>query len=231
MVSGVQGFKVTAKVMISYDPFSYICCDCEKNNTDMTLEEIRLALRGKKVGIAGAGGLGSNCAVALVRAGVGTLVIADFDVVSEHNLNRQYYFRDQVGMKKTDALRETIMRIDHDLRLHTRDLRLTPENVHQVFSGCDVIVEAFDLADQKEMLVETVTEKLPGIPMVLGLGLAGFGMNETIRCRKAGNLYICGDEESEISPDLPPIAPRVGIVAHMQANVVIEILLSQSKGV
>jgi sulfur carrier protein ThiS adenylyltransferase len=229
MVSGVQGFKFTAKVMISNDPFSYICTDCEKNNTGMTQEEIRLALRGKTVGIAGAGGLGSNCAVALVRTGVGTLIIADFDVVSAHNLNRQYYFIDQVGMKKTDALRETIMRIDHDLRLHLHDLKLGPENIPNVFRSCDVIVEAFDLADQKEMLIETITEKLPGIPLVVGLGLAGYGKNEAIRVRQAGNLYICGDEESEISPDLPPMAPRVGIVAHMQANVVIELLLNQTK--
>lgn len=194
----------------------------------MTLEEIRLSLRGKTVGIAGAGGLGSNCAVALVRSGVGTLVVADFDVVSTDNLNRQYYFRDQVGMKKTDALRETIMRIDHDLKLYLHDLKLDSENIRNVFSGCDVIVEAFDLADQKEMLIRTVTEKLPGIPLIVGLGVAGYGMTETIRVRKAGNLYICGDEESEISPDLPPIAPRVGIVAHMQANVVLELLLNRT---
>jgi sulfur carrier protein ThiS adenylyltransferase len=67
---------------------------------------------------------------------------------------------------------------------------------------------------------------MPSVPLVIGLGMAGWGMNDSIHCRKAGNIYICGDEISEIGPDLPPIAPRVGMVANMQANVVVEILLN-----
>ena len=103
---------------------------------------------------------------------------------------------------------------------------LTPENVPAVFAGCDVVVEAFDLAGQKEMLIETILDSMPSVPLVIGSGMAGWGMNDSIHCRKAGNLYICGDEVSEIGPDLPPIAPRVGMVANMQANVVVEILLN-----
>ncbi len=189
--------------------------------------EIRSAIQGSTVGIAGAGGLGSNCAVALARVGIGSLVIADFDHVSEDNLNRQYYFRDQVGMKKTEALRQTLQRIDPGVRVVMHDVKLTPGNIPIIYGDCDVIVEAFDLADQKQMLIETVTAELPGIPLVAGLGVAGVGMNEKIHFRKAGNIYICGDEESEISEDLPPLAPRVGMVSNMQANVVLQILLSQ----
>ena len=191
----------------------------------MTLEQISARLKTKKVGIAGCGGLGSNCAVALARVGIGTLVVADFDVVSKGNLNRQYYFTDQVGIKKTLALKVNITRINPEVRVIDRDTRLTRENIPLIFAGCDVIVEAFDLAGQKEMIIETILTEMPSVPLVVGLGMAGWGMNDSIHCRKADNLYICGDETSEISPELPPIAPRVGMVANMQANVVVEILL------
>ena len=192
----------------------------------MTFDQISKILKTKKVGIAGCGGLGSNCAVALVRAGVGTLVLADFDIVTRSNLNRQYYFMDQVGMKKTEALRENILRINPNVTIEAHDLRLTRENAAVIFKGCEVVVEAFDLADQKEMFIETILTEMPSVPLVIGLGMAGWGMNNTIHCRKADNLYICGDEISEIGPELPPIAPRVGMVANMQANVVLENLLN-----
>ena len=191
----------------------------------MNFEEIKTKLGNKKVGIAGCGGLGSNCAVALARVGLGTLVIADFDTVSESNLNRQYFFFDQIGMKKVIALRDNIIRINPVVNVICHDLRLTPENIPAIFSGCDVLVEAFDHAGQKAMFIETILTIMHAIPMVIGLGMAGWGMNDAIHCRKAGNLYICGDEISAIGPDLPPIAPRVGMVANMQANVVLEILL------
>jgi sulfur carrier protein ThiS adenylyltransferase len=193
----------------------------------MNVNRIKTILRRKTVGIAGAGGLGSNCAVALARCGVGRLVIADYDVVSESNLNRQFYFRDQLGMKKTDALAVNLRRIDPEITLEIHDLMLDRGNILSVFSACDVIVEAFDLAEQKQMLIETVLSLMPGKPLVVGLGMAGYGMNGSIHLRKEGNLYICGDETSEVSDDLPPIAPRVGMVANMQANVVLEILLSE----
>jgi len=191
----------------------------------MTFEEIKKILQHKIVGIAGAGGLGSNCAVALARVGTGTLIIADFDVVSESNLNRQYFFYDQIGKPKADALKENIQRINPSVKVIPHNICLTKENIPALFRDCDVIVEAFDLAGQKEMLIETVLTEFPDKPLVVGLGMAGWGNNDVIHCRKVDNMFICGDEVSEITPDLPPIAPRVGIVANMQANVVLEILL------
>ncbi|MCX6305870.1 MAG: sulfur carrier protein ThiS adenylyltransferase ThiF [Bacteroidetes bacterium] len=192
----------------------------------MTFDQLSAILKTKKVGIAGCGGLGSNCAVALARVGIGTLVVADFDVVARSNLNRQYYFLDQVGLKKVLALAANILRIDPQVNLICHDTRLTSENIPSIFAGCDIIVEAFDLAGQKEMIIETILSEMPLTPLVVGLGMAGWGMNDTVHCRRIDNLYICGDEISEISPDLPPIAPRVGMVASMQANVVLEILLN-----
>ena len=192
----------------------------------MRFSEIKTHLSKFRVGIAGAGGLGSNCAVALARSGVGTLVISDFDIVEEPNLNRQYYFTDQVGLMKTDALKDNIARINPDVHVIIHQKRLEKENITEIFSGCDVIVEAFDRSDMKEMLIETVQLKMPGTPVIVGSGMAGWGKTGDINCRKIDEtLYVCGDETSEASENLPPMAPRVGVVANMQANLVLEILM------
>ncbi|MFO7622257.1 MAG: sulfur carrier protein ThiS adenylyltransferase ThiF [Bacteroidales bacterium] len=192
----------------------------------MRLSDIQDHLRGYRVGIAGAGGLGSNCAAALARCGVGTLVISDFDRIEEGNLSRQYYFTDQVGMMKTTALKENLARINPEVFVIIYQKKLDRGNIPVIFSGCDVIVEAFDKAEMKEMLIETVQTLMPGIPLVVGSGLAGWGMSNDIRCRKVDDtFYVCGDESSETTDEMPPMAPRVGMVASMQANVVIEILM------
>jgi len=182
-------------------------------------------LKGTCVGIAGCGGLGSNCAMALARAGIGHLVIADFDTVTKDNLNRQYYFLDQVGQKKVEALRENIQRINPDIVVEAHDLRLGPEEVVQVFKNCQVIIEAFDRADMKLMIIETVTERFPDKFIIVGSGLAGYGGNNALRTRRLGNLFICGDEASEVSEELPPLAPRVGVVACLEANQALEIVM------
>jgi len=193
----------------------------------MRFSEIKTHLSKFRVGIAGAGGLGSNCAVALARSGVGTLVISDFDIVEEPNLNRQYYFTDQVGLMKTDALRDNIARINPDVHVIIHQKRLEKENITEIFKGCDVIVEAFDRSDMKEMLIETVQLKMPCTPVIVGSGMAGWGKTGDINCRKIDEtLYVCGDETSEASENLPPMAPRVGVVANMQANLVLEILMN-----
>ena len=193
----------------------------------MMLARIREILKNKTVGIAGAGGLGSNCAVALARVGIGKLIIADFDVVSPGNLNRQYYFADQIGTPKVTALKENIRRIDSKVNVEIHDLKLEPGNIVRIFETCDVIVEAFDQADQKQMIIETVLREFPGKPLLLGLGMAGWGDSNGLRTRSSGQLVICGDEHSEISDTLPPLAPRVGICANMQANEVLRILLKE----
>lgn len=192
----------------------------------MRFSEVKTHLGKFRVGIAGAGGLGSNCAVALARCGVGTLVISDFDVIEEPNLNRQYYFINQVGMMKTEALKETIALINPEVTVIIHQKRLSRNNIPQIFAGCNVIVEAFDVTEMKEMLIETVQLKMPGVPVIIGSGMAGWGKSDTIRYRKIDNsLHVCGDESSEVSENLPAMAPRVAMVANMQANVVIEILM------
>jgi sulfur carrier protein ThiS adenylyltransferase len=192
----------------------------------MNLPEIKSHLGKFSVGIAGAGGLGSNCAIALARCGVGTLIICDFDVIEESNLRRQYYFADQLGMMKTTALKKNIARIDPGIRVITFEKKLNPGNIPEIFAECNVIVEAFDRAETKEMLIETVQISMPGKPLVVGSGMAGWGKSMDITCRKIDEtLYVCGDESSEAAENLPLMAPRVGMVANMQANAVIEILM------
>jgi sulfur carrier protein ThiS adenylyltransferase len=193
----------------------------------MRFSEIKTHLSKFRVGIAGAGGLGSNCAVALARCGVGTLVITDFDIIEELNLNRQYYFTDQIGLMKTVALKENIAHINPEVFVIIHQMKLDRTNITEIFSGCNIIVEALDSSAMKEILIETVQIKMPGIPLIIGSGMAGWGKTNDIISRKIDDtLYVCGDEYSEISDDLPPIAPRVGIVASMQANIVIELLMN-----
>jgi len=184
-------------------------------------------LKKSTIGIAGCGGLGSNCAVALARVGIGTLIIADFDVIEESNLNRQYYFRDQIGQKKAFALNANINRINPDVKVISIQKKLEASDIIKLFHDCDVIVEAFDKKEMKQMIIETVLTEMPDKPLVVASGLAGWGDNNSLRTRKIDNLYICGDEVTETSEDLPPLGPRVGIVANMQANVVLEIVLGK----
>ncbi len=193
----------------------------------MTFEEIKSTLKNYTVGIAGAGGLGSNCAVALARVGIGKLIIADFDVVNETNLNRQYFFRDQLGEKKVTALKNNIERINPEVQVNANDIKLNEYNIVRIYKNCDIIVEAFDLAEMKQMIIETCIIKFPEKPLIIGSGMAGWGKSNEIKFRQSENLYICGDEASEIADNNPPLAPRVGIVANMQANTVLEILLNK----
>lgn len=183
------------------------------------------ALRRSSVGIAGAGGLGSNVAISLARAGVGRLVIADFDKVEPSNLNRQQYFIEQVGRRKVEALRENLLKINPYSVYEIHDVRITKRNMEEIFAAVDVCVEAFDAAVAKEMLIEAHLSRFPGRPIVAASGLAGFGKNRKLRTRKLGNLYICGDEESESPKGIAPMAPRVALVANMQANLVVELLV------
>jgi sulfur carrier protein ThiS adenylyltransferase len=195
----------------------------------MNFQQIKKILSKKTVGIAGAGGLGSNCAVALARVSIGKIIICDFDVISKDNLNRQYYFYEQIGQKKVFTIEENILYINPKIKVESHDIKLDPTNIKKIFRHCDVIVEAFDVAEMKQMIIETIQVELSHIPLITGLGMAGWGNSNSLKVRKIDNLYICGDETSEIAEDLPPLAPRVGIVANMQANTVLEILLNKFK--
>ncbi len=189
---------------------------------------VHARLKRAVVGIAGVGGLGSSVAVALARVGVGRLMIADFDVVEPSNLNRQQYFIDQIGSYKVEALASNLHRINPYVNVEAYRELLGPENIPVIFSECSVVVEAFDRADMKAMLVNTVLECMPQSIVVAASGLAGYGSNNSIATRRVSRrLYLTGDSVSEAAPGNGLMAPRVGIAAHHQANQVVRILLEE----
>ena len=191
-------------------------------NTYLTPEE-RAALESVRVGIAGAGGLGSNCAMHLVRAGVKHLTIADFDVVNESNLNRQFFFRDQIGQKKVEAIKANLLRIEPDADIRAVDMRLDASSAREVFADCGIVVEAFDAVDAKVMLVSAFASS--GKKLVTASGLAGWGRSNAMKVRKMGNIVAIGDGETSVGDGAAPVSPRVGIAAAMQANAVVSLLL------
>jgi len=176
------------------------------------------------VAVAGCGGLGSNAAVALARAGIGKLVITDPDVVELSNLNRQYYFLDDVGKRKTDALTSHLLNINPGLNVESHFIELTKENVCMLFKEADLLIEAFDKAESKAWLIETWCIHFPDKPVVCGSGLSGYGNTTTLTVQRSGNIVMCGDFETDMSMGLT--SSRVAIAANMQANEAIEILVS-----
>ena len=189
---------------------------------------VHARLKQAVVGIAGVGGLGSAVAVALARVGIGRLVIADFDVVEPSNLNRQQYFVDQIGLLKVEALVENLKRINPYVTVESHPVILDPENIPAIFASCSIVVEAFDRAEMKGMLVNTVLGRMPEVTVIAASGLAGYGPNNTILTRRvAARLYLVGDEVSEAVPGRGLMAPRVGIAASHQANQVVRIVLGE----
>jgi sulfur carrier protein ThiS adenylyltransferase len=182
------------------------------------------------VGIAGLGGLGSTVAVALARAGIGRLIIADFDKIEEDNLNRQQYFIDQIGKNKVDAMMENLLRISPDVKVVPHRVRLNADNVLKVFADADVIAECFDKAEEKQMIVQTVLSKMEKKLIVTVSGLAGYGNSNAIQTKHISDrLILVGDETTGI--DTQPIltAARVGIAACHQANAIIEAIIESRK--
>lgn len=177
------------------------------------------------IGIAGAGGLGSNCAHLLVRAGFKRLVVVDHDQVEISNLNRQFFFPDQVGLPKVVALAANLLRINQDLDLRIVETAIDAGNVHQVFAGCDVVVECVDNALTKKMLAETLA---PGLQLfVAASGIAGSGNGDRIKGRALGSRFILiGDENTAACPESPPQAPLVSVAASRQADAVLAYFLS-----
>jgi sulfur carrier protein ThiS adenylyltransferase len=179
------------------------------------------------IAIAGCGGLGSNAAAALVRAGIGKLIIADFDIVEESNLNRQYYFQSDIGKKKAEALGSHLKAINPGIKLDVHTKKLTKEDVPILFKKADILIEAFDRAEGKQWLIEAWCKYFPERVIICGSGISGLGNTDKLKVQKAGNIYFCGDGESDMSMGL--CSARVAIVANMQANVAIEILVRHTE--
>lgn len=180
------------------------------------------------VAICGLGGLGSNIAIALARAGIGKLILIDFDRVDISNLHRQQYKANQVGRYKTEALTENLKEIAPYLLVEGHIVRLEEKNIDFLLSEADIICEAFDDAEEKAMLVNGVLEKLPGIYLVAASGMAGLGPANRIQTKKITKyFYLCGDGVSDAAGELGLISSRVMLCAAHQAHVVLQILADE----
>lgn len=185
-------------------------------------------LQKTRIGLAGAGGLGSNCAQFLVRSGFRYFTLVDFDRVEYSNLNRQFFFQSQVGLPKVEALRDNLWQINPDVVVNTLQLKIEPANVGQLFAKCDVVIEALDQPKYKRLVVETYlsTNKL----LVAASGLAGWGGSDAIKIRKMKeHFYLVGDLVSEVTAECPPVAPSVVVAAAKQADVVLQYVLTRGE--
>lgn len=191
-------------------------------------QEVFEKLKNARVAVAGLGGLGSNIALMLARAGVGTLHMIDFDEVDLSNLNRQQYFISHLGMYKTDAIKDEICRINPYINVITDCIKVTDENIDMLFKDDNIICEAFDNPDCKAMLVNRILETRKDAYIVAASGMAGTEKSNTIITRKiTDRFYLCGDETSGAVKGNGLMSPRVTICAAHQANAILRIILGK----
>ena len=177
------------------------------------------------IAICGLGGLGSNIALALARAGVGKLILIDFDRVDITNLHRQQYKANQIGLYKADALAENLREIAPYADIERVVAKITEENLAAFLKDADIVCEAFDHAEAKAMLVNGVLEQLPDRYLIAASGMAGMDTPNTIQTRKImKRFYLCGDEVSDAADTIGLVAPRVMLCAAHQAHTVLRIL-------
>ena len=188
-------------------------------------KEIHQAFSSATVAICGLGGLGSNIAIALARAGVGRLILIDFDCVDITNLHRQQYKASQIGLYKTEALAENLKEIAPYISLELHTERITEENAKVLLSDADIICEAFDSAEAKAMLTEIVLTEMKDKYFVAASGMAGLHDANRIKTRKiTSKFYLCGDGESDVADGLGLVSSRVMICAAHEAHTVLRIL-------
>ena len=191
-------------------------------------KELHKVFSSATVAICGLGGLGSNIAIYLARAGIGKLILIDFDRVEITNLHRQQYKATQIGMYKTDALADNLREIAPYIEFEIHTERITEDNAITLFQGADIICEAFDDAECKAMLTEIVLTELPDKYLVAASGMAGMGVTNSIKTRRiTSRFYLCGDETSEVLDGIGLVAPRVALCAAHEAHTVLRILAKQ----
>ena len=191
-------------------------------------KELQEKFSSATVAVCGLGGLGSNIAIALARAGIGRLILIDFDRVDITNLHRQQYKVNQIGRYKTEALLENLLEIAPYIKADVFTERITEDNFTALLKDADIICEAFDDAQSKAMLVNGVLEKLPHRYLIAASGMAGMGTPNAIRTRKITKcFYLCGDGESDTADTMGLVAPRVMLCAAHQAHTVLRILAGE----
>ena len=131
-------------------------------------------------------------------------------------------------MYKTVALAENLKEIAPYISLEIHTERITEDNAVTLLQDADIICEAFDDAECKAMLTNTVLTELPDKYLVAASGMAGMGVTNSIKTRRiTSRFYLCGDETSDVSDDIGLVAPRVALCAAHQALTVLRILAKQ----
>ena len=188
-------------------------------------KELHRAFSSATVAVCGLGGLGSNISIALARAGIGRLILIDFDRVDITNLHRQQYKAEQIGMYKTVALAENLKEIAPYISLEIHTERITEDNAVTLLQDADIICESFDDAECKAMLTDTVLTEMRDKYLVAASGMAGLHDANSIKTRKVtSKFYLCGDGESDVSEGMGLVSSRVMICAAHQAHTVLRIL-------
>lgn len=188
-------------------------------------KEIQKKLSDGIVAICGLGGLGSTIAIALARAGIGKLVLIDFDRVDITNLHRQQYKLEQIGMLKADALAKNIQEIAPYTKIETHTARISEENITKLLGKSKIVCEAFDDAECKAMLANFILENMPDKYLIASSGMAGLESANAIKTRKhMKKFYVCGDGVSAVEDGIGLVSTRVMVCAAHQAHMVLRIL-------
>lgn len=186
-------------------------------------------LHNASIAIAGLGGLGSNIAVSLTRAGIGKLFLVDFDKVDMSNLNRQQYLVSDLGRNKTEALKERLLKINPYTQIDILTTRVTEENAAEIFKDYPIVCEAFDRAENKAMLINTLLSETDKT-IVAGSGMAGYLSSNMITTKKVmDRLYLCGDRVTDSAAVNGLMAPRVAICANHEANMILRLILGETE--
>jgi sulfur carrier protein ThiS adenylyltransferase len=182
--------------------------------------DLQAFLRTVRIGVIGAGGLGSNCAMHLVRSGFADLVLADPDTVEPSNLNRQHFTLAQIGEPKAQALKNNLLAINPATRIETHLLAINADNIAVLFGSCQAVVEAVDDARSKKCIVESLIPT--GCLVVSASGIGGSGLAGRMLVRRPlTNLVLVGDLTTPCDSATPPFSPGVGMAAAMQADAVL----------
>ncbi len=201
----------------------------EEDLLKRNVKGIAKKLKKAKVCILGLGGLGSNVAVLLARAGIGYLKLVDFDVVEVSNLNRQQYRISHIGIKKTEAIKSIIKEINPFVEIEVLNKKVDRENILSVVGDVEIVVEAFDVAETKAMAIEELLTNGNKI-LISASGMAGIGSaNEIITRKIRDNFYLIGDNYSDYEEYSGIMSTRVMLCAAHQANVVLRLIVGEGK--
>ena len=190
-------------------------------------EEGQEKLKNAKIFVAGAGGLGSPISIYLAVAGVGTLFVADKDIVELTNLNRQILHHDRdIGKKKTESAKEKLLALNPDIRVEVLDVTIDESNVSELVGDSDGIVDAMDNFPTRYLLNDVAIEK--NIPLFHGAIRGFYGQATTIVPGKTACLR-CLFPKSPPVEVFPVVGVTPGLIGMVQATEVIKYITGEGE--